>query len=46
MNHWYFVALAYVSFSVLLLWDLIAPQLSFKLIKRKITLRELRKKTL
>jgi hypothetical protein len=46
MNHWYFVALAYSSFTVLLLWDFIVPQLSLKKSKRAIVLRLRRKKSL
>lgn len=46
MNHWYYVALAYGSFTVLLLWDFIAPQIALKHSIRAIVLRTRRKKSL
>lgn len=46
MNHWNFVAIAYCSFALLLVWDFIAPQLSLKKSKRNIILRLRKKKSL
>lgn len=46
MNHWNYVALAYGSFAVLLLWDFIVPQLTLKKSMRSIALRIRRKKSL
>ncbi len=45
MNHWNYVALAYGSFAVLLLWDFIAPQIALKQSIRAIALRTRRKKS-
>jgi hypothetical protein len=45
MNHWNYVAMAYGSFAILMLWDFIAPQIALKKSIRAIVLRTLRKKS-
>lgn len=40
MSHWYYIALAYGAFSVLLLWDFLAPQRSLKSTVRAIRLQQ------
>jgi hypothetical protein len=46
MNHWNYVAIAYIGFAILLLWDFIVPQLTLKKSMRTIALRIRRKKSL
>ena len=46
MNHWNYVALAYGSFAILLLWDFIIPQLPLKKSMCGIALRIRRKTSL
>lgn len=40
MSHWIYIALAYGAFSVLLLWDFLAPQWSLKSAVRTIRLQQ------
>lgn len=40
MSHWYFIALAYGAFTVLMLWDFLAPQWSLKGTVRAIRLQQ------
>lgn len=46
LNHWYYVALAYGAFTLLLCWDFVMPRLALKKTARALALRLRRKKPL
>lgn len=43
MNHWYYIAIAYGAFGVLMAWDLLAPRRSLHRAIRSIRLHQRRK---
>jgi hypothetical protein len=46
MNHWHYVSIAYISFTIFLSWDFFVPQWTLKKSIRAIALKARRRKSI